>query len=67
MKVPCPHCGKMLSDRNGVYSHIKAKHNGKGKAAYAPKPDEESYADRAIEAQMQRDAGTPNEDDWLLG
>jgi len=27
-KVPCPHCGKKLADKNGVFLHIKAKHGG---------------------------------------
>lgn len=43
-KVACPHCGKRLKGRDGVYTHIKAKHGGKGKAAFAPQR-EDSLAD----------------------
>jgi hypothetical protein len=66
-KVPCPHCGKRLRDRNGVMMHLKAKHGGKGIGAFRPDDDDESFADRAINAEIDRACGIPNDDiDWLL-
>lgn len=67
-KLPCPHCGKLFRGQPGVYSHIKAKHGGKGKGAYRPARDdyEESFADRAVQAEIDRARGRPGDDDWLL-
>lgn len=64
-KMPCPHCGKSFRGKAGVYSHIKAKHGGKGKGAFKP-DDEESFADRAVQAEIDRASGRPGDDDWLL-
>jgi hypothetical protein len=60
---PCPHCGKMFADRNSVFQHLKAKHGGKGKAAYRPER-EPSMGEIVAEAQMNRAMGIPNED-WI--
>lgn len=67
-KIPCPHCGKMLRDRAAVYSHVKAKHRGLRNRAYRPikEEKEESFADRAVEAEIDRASGRPGDDDWLL-
>ncbi len=66
-KVKCPHCGKRLADRNGVRTHIIAKHGGKGKGAFKPDTDDdESFADRTIQAQIDILSGIPTDDDWLL-
>jgi hypothetical protein len=66
-KMPCPHCGKMCRGKPGVYSHIKAKHGGTGKGAFRPERDEEeSFADRAVQAEIDRASGRPGDDDWLL-
>jgi hypothetical protein len=68
-KIPCPHCGKRLLGRSGVYTHIKVKHGGKGKGAFKPvrDDDDESFADRAVQAEIDRACGIPNDDiDWLL-
>lgn len=64
-KVPCPHCGKWLKGNAGVRSHIKMKHGGKGIGRYREER-EESFADRAIEAEIARACGLPTDDDWLL-
>lgn len=53
-KIPCPHCGKMCRGKPGVYSHIKAKHGGKGKGAFK------------VQAEIDRASGMPGDDDWLL-
>jgi hypothetical protein len=68
-KVACPECGKKLADKNGVYLHLKAKHGGKGSGAFKHQyePDDESFADRAVQAEIDRACGVPNPDiDWLL-
>lgn len=65
-KVPCPHCGKKLADKNGVFLHLKAKHGGKGAGAFKPDDDDESFADRAVQAEIDRACGIPSDDDWLL-
>lgn len=67
-KQPCPHCGKLLRGRDGVRTHIIAKHGGKGKGAFKPETDDddESFADRAIQASIDRACGIPTDDDWLL-
>jgi hypothetical protein len=66
-KVACPHCGKRLSGDAGVRAHIIAKHGGKGKGAFKPDgDDDESFADRAIQAEIDRACGIPTDDDWLL-
>jgi len=62
----CPNCSRKFGDNNAVYLHIKAKHGGKGKAAFAPEEDE-SFADRAIRASLDHAMGIPNDDyDWLV-
>ena len=64
-KVACPHCGKRLRGKDGVYNHIKAKHNGKGKGAFREER-EESFAERAIQAEIDIACGFRTDDDWLL-
>lgn len=56
-KAACPHCGKLLQGKAGVRAHIIAKHSG---------DDDESFADRAIQAEIDRACGIPTDDDWLL-
>lgn len=63
--VRCPHCCKRFADNSGVYCHIKVKHGGKGKGDFRDEP-EESFADRAIQAQIDIACGIPTDDDWLV-
>jgi hypothetical protein len=63
--IKCPHCDRKFAENSAVYTHIKAKHGGKGKAAFLP-DDDESFADRAIQATIDRAMGIPADDDWLL-
>ncbi len=69
-KIKCPNCPKQFQDRNAVRSHIKAKHGGKGIGAFPQQEDddyEESFADRAIQASLDRAMGVDNDDyDWLV-
>lgn len=64
-KIPCPHCGKRLQGKSGVRMHIKMKHGSKGIGAFREE-EEESFADRAIQAQIDIACGIPTDDDWLL-
>ncbi len=67
-KIECPHCNRRFADKNSVYSHCKAKHPNKERKQFAPVRDdeEESFADRAVQAEIDRACGIPNDDDWLL-
>lgn len=63
-KTRCPHCGRLFKC---VEAHQIAK------PCRAPTPasprrahDDESFASRAIEAEIDRACGIPNDDDWLL-
>lgn len=69
----CSACGKRWSDPKAIPMHIRDKHAGDGKAVRVPKSErrlreerEPSMADLAIQAQLDRAMGLPNDDDWLL-
>jgi len=69
MQISCPHCGKRLRGNAGIRMHIIVKHGGKGVGAVEPDDDDdnESFADRAIQAEIDRACGIENDDiDWLL-
>ena len=68
----CDHCSKRFVDAFAVREHHKAKHKNKKlaqavKDATGRRDDEESFADRAIAAELDRAMGVHNPDgDWLL-
>ena len=71
MKAKCPICGRRRPHWSGVVQHARDVH----KKALDVKPPprqqrddgEESYADRAIQADIDRQAGIYNPDqEWLL-
>lgn len=68
--IKCPNCPKKFRTRDAVRSHIKAKHGGKGIGAFPREEDEdheESFADRAIAAELDHAMGVDNDDyDWLV-
>ena len=79
--IACPYCGKRFADEMGRWTHTRAKHPGKKnpypqtmrdnmktKAANQPPQDDddESFADRAIAAQIAINCGKPTDDGWLL-
>lgn len=64
--IKCPHCPRRFASNSDTYQHIKMKHGGKGKAAFLPSDDDESFADRAVAASIDRAMGVPNDDDWLI-
>lgn len=68
--IQCPNCTKRTDDTNAMMQHIKAKHHGKGIAAFRPASDDDddSFADRAIAADLDHAMGVDNPDyDWLVG
>jgi len=69
----CTKCARSFASADGLHSHCKAKHNRAGmsteaKAARAEKQGEyETFADRAIQAQLDHATGIDNPDyDWLV-
>jgi len=80
--IPCAYCGKTFIDDVARWTHTKAKHHGKknprpdvlrdrDRARDARKnhreDDDESFADRAVQAEIDRACGVDNPDiDWLL-
>lgn len=70
----CSKCQKRFSDPRSIPHHARDTHAGDGKAVRVPKSErrqredrEPSMADLAIQAQIDRAMGIPNDDDWLLG
>ena len=72
--IPCAYCAKTFVDEVGRWTHTKAKHHGKKnpypeslRKKYAAEDAEESFADRAVQAEIDRACGIANPDiDWLL-
>lgn len=63
----CSRCGKKFSDPVPVRAHIASKHGGKGEPVRVAKREyEPSMADLAVQAEIDRAMGIPNDDDWLL-
>ena len=70
----CSKCLKRFADPKSISHHVRDLHAGDGKAVRIPKSErrqredrEPSMADLAIQAQIDRAMGIPNDDDWLLG
>lgn len=66
----CSICGKRKSSQNAVYGHARDVHKKPAEAIKVVRKnddDDESYADRAIKADIDRAAGIYNPDqEWLL-
>ncbi len=69
----CGRCGKKFDSETAVRNHAKDTHVRKGGATdvfrrfdTVGEPEEESFADRAIQAQLDIAMGLPTDDDWLL-
>ncbi|MCZ8104019.1 MAG: hypothetical protein O9972_39760 [Burkholderiales bacterium] len=68
-RFSCTRCGKRSTTEDGVAQHIDAKHGGKGDImdhGAVGDDDDESFADRAIQAMIDDAMGIPTDDDWLL-
>lgn len=65
IKTRCPHCGRLFKC---VEAHQLAKPcRQKVARPSAAFDDDESFADRAIQAEIDHACGVPNDDiDWLL-
>lgn len=64
--IHCAHCTRRFIDGNGLWMHMKAKHP-KEKRADLRSEREESFADMAVEAEINRRMGIYDGDtDWLL-
>jgi len=65
--IKCPNCARRFADNNAALQHVKKKHGGKGAASFRSDDDDESFADRAIAAQLDHAMGIDNPDyDWLV-
>lgn len=63
-KTRCPHCGRLFKC---VEAHQIAKPcRARGTQSSDVYDDDESFADRTVQAQIDRACGIPNDDDWLL-
>jgi len=67
----CSRCHRAFKTRGAVLNHVRDLHKGVGTwEKRKPRPveaDEESMADRAVQAELDRAMGIPNDDiEWLL-
>jgi hypothetical protein len=64
IKTKCPYCPKMLKGADGVYSHVKKVHPNRKRAHLRPAraDDDESFASRAIQAELDHAMGISNPD-----
>ena len=74
----CSVCGRKRAGlKRGVQAiddHIRTKHKGQGERLYRPEKgprvegvDDESMASRALQAELDRAMGVPNDDcEWLI-
>jgi len=59
-RLGCPYCASAFADQSGVYSHVRDKHRGRAHAHLRPaRDDDESLADIAVEAALNRAMGIP--------
>lgn len=72
MQFQCSRCSKKFKTEQGTKAHIADHHRKKGGEVIAlpPRPaddGEESFADRAIDAHLDRAMGIYNSDsEWLI-
>ena len=72
MRFQCSRCTKKFKTEQGTKAHIADHHRKKGAEVialppYKPDGDDESFADRAIDAHLDRAMGIYNPDsDWLI-
>jgi hypothetical protein len=63
----CSRCGKSFGSRAAADQHIAAKHKGIGERVTVRLEDESSFADLAIEAEIDHASGIHNPDyAWLV-
>jgi hypothetical protein len=71
--IQCAYCGKTFVNEVGRWTHTKSKHHGcknpypESMRVKQAANDDESLADRAVQAEIDRACGIDNPDiDWLL-
>jgi hypothetical protein len=62
----CPRCGKYFKQINDCKQHINAKHGGNGEPQRTTREYDESFAERAIQAELNIAMGLGSDDSWLL-
>lgn len=67
----CSRCGKAFHQPHSAKNHIKDVHGGVGEVVKRKRPpvepDDESIADRMVQAEIDRACGIENPDiEWLL-
>lgn len=70
MRFQCSRCKDKFKTEQGAKMHIAKHHRKKGGEVIVmpPRPadDDESFADRAIAAHLDRAMGIPTDDGWLI-
>lgn len=66
----CNRCGKKFGSKLAVNHHVTKKHHYGAAEKIKPRPfepEDESMADRAVQAEIDRACGIENDDiEWLL-
>jgi hypothetical protein len=71
VRFQCSRCMDKFKTEQGAKAHIANHHRKRGGEVIALPPrqvedDDESFADRAIAAHLDRAMGIPTDDDWLI-
>jgi predicted nucleic acid-binding Zn-ribbon protein len=66
--IQCTACGRQFEGVSAHRQHNAAKHGGNASFVLLADDcdDDESFADRAIQAELDRSMGIPTDDEWLL-
>lgn len=66
-KYQCHLCPRSFGDALARRQHVKVKHKGKIAKPRRTEDDDESFAERAVQAEIDRACGIDSPDiDWLL-
>lgn len=66
-RLRCNLCGKKFATSDGVTNHSNMVHGGNGRAIpLAERDDDESFAERAVQAEIDIASGKGSDDAWLL-
>ena len=65
--IRCTQCGRRFSKPSAHHQHNYAKHGGHATfITLADDQDDESFADRAIQAELDIAMGFHTDDEWLV-
>ena len=63
----CAKCGKRFKKHGHARNHDRQKHVGSPNIIkWAPPDDDESFAERAIQSEIDIASGLGSDDEWLL-